>query len=163
MGRSPARPRPIPPEAPSLPGIDVEVGPGDGRCGDSAPHDLSRRRSSGPLQLCRRPDAGRTVQGIGWALNEEYFFTADGTLANGSFLIIVCPRPWTPMIETVILEVPNPRHPFGLRGVGEAPIILPSAGPANAIYQAASVRGPAAHVTRRHPGSLAEQAALPVN
>ena len=38
---------------------------------------------------------GGTVQGIGWALNEEYFFTADGTLANGSFWIIVCPRPWT--------------------------------------------------------------------
>ena len=45
-----------------------------------------------------------------------------------------------PMIETVIIEVPNPRHPFGLRGVGEAPIIPPLAALANAIYQAVGVR-----------------------
>jgi xanthine dehydrogenase molybdenum-binding subunit len=64
---------------------------------------------------------GGTVQGIGWALNEEYFFTADGTLANSSFLDYRMPTTVdVPMIETVILEVPNPRHPFGLRGVGEA-------------------------------------------
>ena len=84
---------------------------------------------------------GGTVQGIGWALNEEYFFTADGTLANGSFLDYRMPTPVdVPMIETVILEVPNPRHPFGLRGVGEAPIIPPLAALANAIYQAVGVR-----------------------
>jgi CO/xanthine dehydrogenase Mo-binding subunit len=84
---------------------------------------------------------GGTVQGIGWALNEEYFFTADGTLANGSFLDYRMPTPVdVPMIETVIIEVPNPRHPFGLRGVGEAPIIPPLAALANAIYQAVGVR-----------------------
>src|SRR5262244_2050150 len=84
---------------------------------------------------------GGTVQGIGWALNEEYFFTADGTLANGSFLDYRMPTPVdVPMIETVIIEVPNPRHPFGLRGVGEAPIIPPLAALANAIYQAIGVR-----------------------
>jgi CO/xanthine dehydrogenase Mo-binding subunit len=84
---------------------------------------------------------GGTVQGIGWALNEEYFFTADGTLANSSFLDYRMPTPVdVPMIETVILEVPNPRHPFGLRGVGEAPIIPPLAALANAIYQAIGVR-----------------------
>src|SRR2546425_568159 len=84
---------------------------------------------------------GGTVQGIGWALNEEYFFTADGTLANGSFLDYRMPTPVdVPMIETVIIEVPNPRHPFGLRGGGEAPIIAPLAALANAIYQAIGVR-----------------------
>ena len=84
---------------------------------------------------------GGTVQGIGWALNEEYFFTADGTLANSSFLDYRMPTTLdVPMIETVILEVPNPRHPFGLRGVGEAPIIPPLAALANAIYQAVGVR-----------------------
>ena len=84
---------------------------------------------------------GGTVQGIGWALNEEYFFTADGTLANSSFLDYRMPTTVdVPMIETVILEVPNPRHPFGLRGVGEAPIIPPLAALANAIYHAVGVR-----------------------
>ena len=45
-----------------------------------------------------------------------------------------------PMIDTVITEVPNPRHPFGLRGVGEAPIIPPLAAMSNAIYHAVGVR-----------------------
>jgi CO/xanthine dehydrogenase Mo-binding subunit len=84
---------------------------------------------------------GGTVQGLGWALNEEYVFHADGTMANGSFLDYRRPTCLdVPMIETVILEVPNPRHPFGLRGVGEAPIIPPLAAVANAIYQATGVR-----------------------
>lgn len=53
---------------------------------------------------------GGTVQGIGWALNEEYFFTADGTLANGSFLDYRMPTPVdVPMTETVILQ----RHRHG--------------------------------------------------
>ena len=84
---------------------------------------------------------GGTVQGLGWALNEAYVFHADGALANGSFLDYRMPTCLdVPMIETVILEVPNPRHPFGLRGVGEAPIIPPLAAVANAVYQATGVR-----------------------
>ena len=84
---------------------------------------------------------GGTVQGIGWALNEEYFYTDDGTMANSSFLDYRMPTSLDlPMIDTVITEVPNPRHPFGLRGVGEAPIIPPIAALANAIYDAVGVR-----------------------
>ena len=84
---------------------------------------------------------GGTVQGIGWALNEEYFYSSDGTLANSSFLDYRMPTSLDlPMIDTVIVEVPNPRHPFGLRGVGEAPIIPPIAAVANAIYDAVGVR-----------------------
>ena len=37
------------------------------------------------------------------------------------------------MIEAVLVEVPNPRHPFGVRGVGEVPIVPPMAAVANAI------------------------------
>jgi xanthine dehydrogenase molybdenum-binding subunit len=84
---------------------------------------------------------GATVQGIGWALNEEYFYTEDGTMANSSFLDYRMPTSLdVPMIDTVIVEVPNPRHPFGLRGVGEVPIIPPLAALANAIYHAIGVR-----------------------
>jgi CO/xanthine dehydrogenase Mo-binding subunit len=84
---------------------------------------------------------GATVQGIGWALNEEYFYTQDGTMANSSFLDYRMPTSLdVPMIETGIVEVPNPRHPFGLRGVGEVPIIPPLAALANAIYHAIGVR-----------------------
>jgi xanthine dehydrogenase molybdenum-binding subunit len=44
------------------------------------------------------------------------------------------------MIDTVIVEVPNPGHPFGLRGVGEVSIVPPLAALANAIYRATGVR-----------------------
>ena len=84
---------------------------------------------------------GGTVQGIGWALNEEYFYTEDGTMANSSFLDYRMPTTLdVPMIEPVIVEVPNPRHPFGVRGVGEAPIIPPLPALANAIYDAVGIR-----------------------
>jgi xanthine dehydrogenase molybdenum-binding subunit len=84
---------------------------------------------------------GGTVQGIGWALNEEYFYTQGGAMANSSFLDYRMPTSLdVPMIDTVIIEVPNPRHPFGLRGVGEVPIIPPLAALANAIYHATGVR-----------------------
>ena len=45
-----------------------------------------------------------------------------------------------PMIDTLIVEVPNPGHPFGVRGVGEVPIVPPAAAVANAIYRAVGVR-----------------------
>ncbi len=45
-----------------------------------------------------------------------------------------------PMIETIIVEVPNPAHPYGVRGVGETPIVAPPAAVANAIRAATGVR-----------------------
>jgi CO/xanthine dehydrogenase Mo-binding subunit len=84
---------------------------------------------------------GGSVQGIGWALNEEYFMRADGAMANSSLLDYRMPTALdVPMIETVIVEVPNPAHPFGVRGVGEANIVSPPAAIANAIHQAAGIR-----------------------
>jgi CO/xanthine dehydrogenase Mo-binding subunit len=84
---------------------------------------------------------GGALQGIGWALNEEYYFTEDGTMANSSFLDYRMPTSLDlPMIDTVIIEVPNSRHPFGLRGVGETVLIPPMAAMANAIYRATGVR-----------------------
>jgi CO/xanthine dehydrogenase Mo-binding subunit len=81
------------------------------------------------------------VQGIGWALNEEYLFNAEGAMLNASFLDYRMPTSLDlPMIETVLVEVTNPGHPFGLRGVGEVPIVPPVAAIANAIYHATGVR-----------------------
>ena len=97
---------------------------------------------------------GATVQGIGWALNEEYFYTPEGTMANSSFLDYRMPTTLDmPMIDTVIIEVPNPRHPFGLRGVGEGPIIPPLAAVANAVYHATGARIRKLPIT---PGSVLE-------
>ncbi|MCI0797055.1 MAG: molybdopterin-dependent oxidoreductase, partial [Chloroflexi bacterium] len=84
---------------------------------------------------------GGAVQGIGWALNEEYYMGDDGGMVNSSLLDYRMPTSLDlPMIDTVIVEVPNPGHPFGVRGVGEVSIVPPPAAIANAIYRAARVR-----------------------
>jgi len=84
---------------------------------------------------------GGVAQGIGWALNEEYVYGDDGRMQNTGFLDYRMPTCLDlPMIETVLVEVPNPGHPVGVRGVGEVPIVPPPAAIANAIYAATGVR-----------------------
>jgi CO/xanthine dehydrogenase Mo-binding subunit len=84
---------------------------------------------------------GGAAQGIGWALNEEYVYGADGRLQNPGFLdyrMPVCSD--LPFIDTVILEIPNPNHPYGVRGVGETSIVPPLAAIGNAVSNAVGVR-----------------------
>ena len=84
---------------------------------------------------------GGAVQGIGWALNEEYIYGEDGLLQNAGFLDYRVPvASDLPMIDTVILEIPNPGHPYGVRGVGETSIVPPLAAVANAVSASAGVR-----------------------
>ena len=84
---------------------------------------------------------GGAAQGIGWALNEEYIYGEDGRLQNSGFLDYRIPvASDLPMIDTVIVEVPNPGHPYGVRGVGETSICPPLAAIANAVSNAAGVR-----------------------
>jgi xanthine dehydrogenase molybdenum-binding subunit len=84
---------------------------------------------------------GGAVQGIGWALNEEYSYNAKGEMTNASYLDYRMPTSLDlPMIDTLMVEVPNPSHPYGVRGVGEVPIVPPPAALANAIYRAVGVR-----------------------
>ena len=84
---------------------------------------------------------GGVAQGVGMALSEEYVFDADGAMSNASFLDYRMPTALDlPMIETVLVEVPNPGHPYGVRGVGEVPIVPPLAAVANAIHDAIGVR-----------------------
>ena len=84
---------------------------------------------------------GGTVQGIGWALNEGYVYDENGSMQNSSFLDYRMPTSLdVPMIDTVMIEVPNPKHPFGVRGVGEAPIIPPLPALAIAVSNAIGVK-----------------------
>lgn len=84
---------------------------------------------------------GGAVQGIGWALNEAYIYGEDGRLQNPIFLDYRIPvASDLPMIDTVIVEVPNPGHPFGVRGVGETGITPPLPAIANAIHAATGAR-----------------------
>jgi xanthine dehydrogenase molybdenum-binding subunit len=121
--------------------IDVEVDP-----------------ETGKVQILRATiaqDAGRAIhpsyvegqmqgglaQGIGWALNEEYVYDERGILRNTSLLDYRMPTCLDlPPIETIVVEVPNPNHPLGVRGVGEVSIVPPMAAVANAIYRAVGVR-----------------------
>lgn len=84
---------------------------------------------------------GGAVQGIGWAINEEYYYDENGRMANSTYLDYRIPTTLdVPMIETIIVEVPNPLHPYGVRGVGEPGIVPPLAAIANAVYRATGVR-----------------------
>jgi CO/xanthine dehydrogenase Mo-binding subunit len=80
---------------------------------------------------------GGVVQGIGWALNEEYIYDKNGRLDNAGFLDYRVPvSSDLPMIDAVLVEVPNPGHPYGAKGVGEVNIVPPMAAIANAIDHA---------------------------
>ena len=64
---------------------------------------------------------GGAVQGIGWALNEEYYLNAQGHMLNSSFLDYRMPTSLDlPMVDAVIVEVANPGHPYGVRGSGRS-------------------------------------------
>ena len=121
--------------------VDVEVDPDTGKV------EILRYTTSQDAGRAIHPSyvegqmQGGAVQGIGWALNEEYIYNDDGEMTNASFLDYRIPTSFDlPMIDAVIVEVPNPGHPYGVRGVGETPIVAPPAAIANAIYRAIGVR-----------------------
>ncbi len=135
--------------------VDVEVDPETGKV------QILRYTALQDAGKAVHPDyvegqiQGGVVQGIGWALNEEYFYNDAGRMTNPTFLDYRMPTSLDlPMIDTVIVETPNPGHPFGVRGVGEVPIVPPMAAVANAIYDAVGVRMTALPMS---PASLLEE------
>jgi len=117
--------------------VDVEVDPETGAVKILqfvAAQDVGRAIHR---DYCAGQIVGGVVQGIGWALNEEYIYDSKGRLSNAGFLDYRIPvASDLPMIEAVLVEVPNPSHPFGVKGVGEANIVPPMAAIANAIENA---------------------------
>jgi CO/xanthine dehydrogenase Mo-binding subunit len=121
--------------------VDVEVDPETGKV------DILRYTALQDVGKAIHPSyvegqiQGGTAQGIGWALNEEYFLDDEGRMTNTSFLDYRMPTSLDlPMIDTVIVEVANPGHPYGVRGVGEVTIVPVMAAVANAIHDATGVR-----------------------
>ena len=121
--------------------VDVEVDSETGKVEilrDTAIQDVGKAIHPGYVEGQLQ---GGAVQGIGWALNEEYYFNDEGKLMNPTFLDYRMPTSLDlPMIDTVIVEVANPGHPFGVRGVGEACIVPPMAAIANAVSHAIGTR-----------------------
>jgi CO/xanthine dehydrogenase Mo-binding subunit len=121
--------------------VDVEVDPETGKV------DILRYTALQDVGKAIHPSyvegqlQGAVAQGVGWALTEEYIYDDEGHLLNADFLDYRMPTcPDLPVIDTVLLEVPNPDHPFGARGAGEVSILPPIAAIANAIYQAVGLR-----------------------
>jgi CO/xanthine dehydrogenase Mo-binding subunit len=121
--------------------VDVEVDPDTGKV------EILRYTAIQDVGTAIHPSyvegqiQGGAVQGIGWALNEEYYMADDGRMMNSSLLDYRMPTSLdVPMIEAVIVEVPNPMHPYGVRGVGEVCVVPPLAAVANAVYDAIGVR-----------------------
>jgi CO/xanthine dehydrogenase Mo-binding subunit len=120
--------------------------------------DVEVDRETGKVQVIRYTavqDVGRAIhpsyvegqlqggvaQGIGWALNEECIYDANGRLDNAGFLDYRMPvASDLPMIEPVLIEVPNEKHPQGIRGVGEVPLVPALAAVANAVHNALGLR-----------------------
>ena len=121
--------------------VDVEVDPETGKT------DVVRFTAVQDVGKAIHPSyvegqmQGGSVQGIGWALNEEYYMNDDGGMVNSTLLDYRMPTSLDlPMIDTVIVEVANPGHPYGVRGVGEANIIPPTPAIANALQDAIGTR-----------------------
>ena len=139
--------------------VDVEVDPETGKV------EILRYTAAQDVGTAIHPSyvegqiQGGVSQGVGWALNEEYRFDETGRMENASFLDYRIPTALDlPMIETVLVEVPNPGHPYGVRGVGEVPIVPPLAAVANAVHAATGHRftelpiSPAAVLEKLLPG-----------
>ncbi|MFQ5860699.1 MAG: xanthine dehydrogenase family protein molybdopterin-binding subunit, partial [Dehalococcoidia bacterium] len=119
---------------------DVEVDPETGRTRVvkyTSFQDVGK--AINPQQVEGQIQGGAT-QGIGWALFEYYHYDK-GVLKNASLLDYRTPTSLDlPMLDTVIVEVPSPASPYGVRGVGEVPIVPPPSAIANALYRVTGVR-----------------------
>ncbi|MCC6191003.1 MAG: xanthine dehydrogenase family protein [Anaerolineales bacterium] len=85
---------------------------------------------------------GGATQGLGWALYEAMVYDVSGQLLTGTLMDYAVPRfaQSAGAFTLVRVEAPSDNGPFGVRGVGEPPVIATAAAVANAIADAAGVR-----------------------
>ncbi len=121
--------------------VDVEVDRDTGQV------KILRYTTFQDVGLCVNPDQvegqmqGGATQGIGWALSETYLVDDKGAVRNANLLDYRLPSTLdVPYIAANVVEVPSSDHPYGIRAVGQVPIVPPAAALANAIYRATDVR-----------------------
>jgi xanthine dehydrogenase molybdenum-binding subunit len=97
--------------------------------------------------VCVNPDQvegqmqGGAMQGIGWGLAETYVFDGSGAVRNANLLDYRLPSALdVPYIAANVVEIPSADHPYGIRAVGQVPIVPPAAALGNAIYRATGLR-----------------------
>ena len=102
-----------------------------------AAHDVGRAINP---WLCEQQIQGALVMGLSTTLNEELVLD-NGRPINPSFsdYSVVGPT-GVPMLESMIVEVPQPDGPFGAKGLGEPGLAPTAAAIANALYRAIGVR-----------------------
>jgi CO/xanthine dehydrogenase Mo-binding subunit len=130
--------------------VDVEVDPDTGKV------EILRYTAVQDVGTAIHPSyvegqiQGAAAQGIGMALTEEYYMNNDGRMLNASLLDYRMPTSLdVPMLDVVLVEVPNPGHPYGVRGVGEVCIVPPLAAVQTAVYQATGIRFQSLPITPR--------------
>ena len=96
-----------------------------------AAHDVGR--AINPI-LCEGQVEGSVHMGLGYALSEEFPADDDGRPTNMTLRSLGIIRPKdVPDIEVILIEVPQPRAPYGIKGVGEIGLV-PTAGAVAAAF-----------------------------
>jgi aldehyde oxidoreductase len=98
-----------------------------------AAHDVGR--AINPV-LVQGQVEGSIHMGLGYALTEEFPTDDDGMPTKSTLrqLNIIRPKDM-PEVEVILVEVPQPRSPFGVKGVGEIGLV-PTAGAVAGAYHA---------------------------
>jgi CO/xanthine dehydrogenase Mo-binding subunit len=102
-----------------------------------AAHDVGRIVNSGAVQ---GQVEGGVMMGLGYALCEQYRIERGVNLTKD---LRACGLPTadrTPEILPVLVEVPHPEGPLGLKGLAEGPSLPTAPAICNAIFDAVGVR-----------------------
>ncbi len=82
---------------------------------------------------------GAIVQAQGWTMLED-FIVQDGRLRTQSYADYLIPTVHdVPDIHPLVLEVPDPQGPYGVRGLGEMPMLLLAPAILDAIHDATGI------------------------
>jgi len=98
-----------------------------------AVHDVGR--AVNPM-LCEGQIQGAVHMGLGYALSEEFPSDADGRPVKKTLRSLGILRAKdVPAIETVLVEVPQPRSPYGIKGMGEIGLVPTAGAVAAALHE----------------------------
>jgi xanthine dehydrogenase molybdenum-binding subunit len=98
-----------------------------------AVHDVGR--AVNPL-LCEGQIQGAVHMGLGYALSEDFPCDDEGRPINMTLRSLGIIRAKdVPPIETILVEAPQPRSPYGIKGVGEIGLVPTAGAVAGALQQ----------------------------
>lgn len=101
-----------------------------------AAHDVGQ--AVNPMHVEGQIEGG-IAQAVGWALLED-FIMRDGQLKTKSYADYLIPTVYDmPEIQPMILEFSDPQGPYGVRGVGEMPMLLLAPAILDAIHEATGI------------------------